>query len=119
MRAESNLTTVVASVNAFIATAQEQARDGLSWTEFGRLLVDLLYLAVAGLDAVASLSGPEKKGVALSAVTVLFDTFADKCVPMPVYAVWLLLRPGTRVLILSLAAGAIEAILPISRNAPT
>lgn len=112
------LIAVAASVHAFMDRARDQARDGLTWTEFGRLLVELLRLVVAGLDAVTSLTGPEKKVVALTAVGALFDTFADRCVPVTVYPVWLVLRPGTRVLILSLAAGAIEALLPLTRSAP-
>lgn len=116
MNAGDNLTTVVAQANAFLATAREQARDGLTWAEFGRLLVQLLHLLVAGLDCVTTLTGPEKKAVALTAAATLFDTFADRCVPVTVYPVWLVLRPGTRVLILSLAAGGVEALLAISRS---
>jgi hypothetical protein len=118
MNAGESLTTVVAQVNAFLASAREQARDGLTWAEFGRLLVGLLHLAVAGLDAVSTLTGPEKKSVALTAAGALFDGFADRCVPVTLYPVWLILRPGTRVLILSLAAGGVEALLAISRSAP-
>lgn len=117
MNAGDTLTVVVAKANAFLETAREQARDGLTWAEFGRLLVGLLYLVVAGLDAVTTMSGSEKKAIALTAAASLFDTFADRCVPVAVYPVWLVLRPGTRVLILSLAAGGVEALLRISRSA--
>ena len=116
MNAGESLTTVVAQVNAFLAAAREQARDGLTWAEFGRLLVGLLHLAVAGLDAVSTLTGPEKKSVALTAAATLFDTFADLCVPAVAYPAWLLVRPAVRTLILALASGGVEALLPITRS---
>ena len=116
MNATNNLVTVVSQANAFLEVAREQARDGLTWAEFGRLLVGLLHLVVAGLDAVSTLTGPEKKSVALTAAATLFDTFADLCVPVTLYPVWLILRPGTRVLILALASGGVEALLPITRS---
>jgi hypothetical protein len=116
--AADNLQTVAAKANAFLAAAREQAADGLTWAEFGRLLVQLLHLLVAGLEAVTTLSGAEKKAVVLTAAAALFDSFADKCVPLTVWPAWLLIRPATRVLILSLAAGAIEALLAITRRDP-
>lgn len=116
MNAVENVTTVATRVSAFLASAREQANDGLTWQEFGRLLVELLHLLVASLDAVSNLSGAEKKAIALTAVGALFDQFADRCVPLTVYPVWVILRPGTRVLIVSLAAGAVEALLQITRS---
>lgn len=103
-------------VAAFFASAREQARDGLTWVEFGRLLVQLLYLSVSALDAVATLSGPQKREIVLVAAASLFDTLADKAVPPTAWPAWLLVRPATRVLVISLAAGAIEALLKISRS---
>lgn len=119
MNAADTITTVAAKVNAFLVGARDQARDGLTWAEFGRLLVELLYLAVAALDAVQGLSGPEKKSIALTAVAALFDSFADKAVPIPAWPAWLIIRPAVRLLILSISAGAIEAILRISRSPVT
>jgi len=116
MNAGESLTTVVAQVNAFLASAREQARDGLTWAEFGRLLVGLLHMAVAGLDAVSTLTGPEKKSVVLTAAATLFDTFADLCVPVTLYPFWLAGRPIVRTLILALASGGVEALLPITRS---
>lgn len=114
---ENTLPTVVAAVNAFLASVREQAADGLSWTEFGRLLVQLLHLIVAGLDAVSTMSGAEKKAIALTAAASLFDSFADRCVPLTAWPAWLLIRPAVRLLVLSLASGAVEALLRISRGA--
>ena len=116
MDATNNLSAVVARANAFLETAREQASDGLTWQEFGRLLVQLLYLLVSGLDAVAGMSGPEKKQIVLIGATALFDRFADLCVPAVAYPAWLLVRPIVRTLILALASGGVEALLPITRS---
>jgi len=116
MIAEESIATVSARLNVFFASAREQAKDGLSWQEFGRLLVQLLWMAVEGLDAVASLTGPQKREVTLTAAAVLFDTLADKAVPVATWPAWMLLRPAARLLVLSLAAGAVEALLRISRS---
>jgi hypothetical protein len=53
----------------------------------------------------------------MAAAAVLFDTLADKAVPVAAWPAWVILRPATRVLVLSLAAGAVEALLRISRSA--
>ena len=116
MNAADNMTTIATQVSVFLTSAHEQAKDGLTWSEFGRLLVELLHLMVASLDAVTSLTGQEKKAIVLTAVAALFDQFADRCVPLAVYPAWLLVRPGTRVLIVSIAAGATEALLQITRS---
>jgi hypothetical protein len=116
VNATNNLATVVSQANAFLETAREQAKDGLTWQEFGRLLVQLLYLLVSGLDAVATMTGPEKKVIALTAVSALFDRFADLCVPAVAYPAWLIVRPAVRTLILALASGGVEALLPITRS---
>lgn len=117
MEAAADLLAVTARVNVLLATAREQAKDGLTWQEFGRLLVQLLYIAVDGLEAVSSLTGPQKREVAVTAAAVLFDSLADRCVPMAAWPAWMLIRPATRLLVLSLAAGAVEALLRITRSA--
>jgi len=104
-------------VAAFIAAARASAVDGLTWAEFGQLLVALLHLVVSGLDTVAGMTGPQKRDFALAAAAALFDTFADRCVPIVAYPVWLAIRPAIRLLVLSLSAGAVESLLRISRSA--
>jgi hypothetical protein len=111
----TTLHAVVERANAFLASAREQAADGLTWAEFGRLLVSLLHLLVAGLDAVATMTGAEKKAIVLTAAATLFDTFAGRCVPLVLTPVWLVARSPIRLLILALASGAVEAILPTVR----
>jgi hypothetical protein len=107
----------VASAKAFIAAAQSAAADGLTWQEFGTLMVALLHLLVEQCDAISSMTGDEKKALVLSAVADLFDSLADKCVPLPLYPFYVLARPAIRSLVLALAGGAIEQLLHIVRSA--
>ena len=104
-------------VSQFIATAKDAAADGLTWGEFGELLLALLRIVTAFLDDVATMTGAEKKAFALDAVARLFDAVADHAVPVAVYPIWILARPAVRSLVLALAGGVIEQLLPIVRLA--
>jgi hypothetical protein len=101
-------------VTAFIASARVAAADGITWAEFGELAVALLRLSIDWVD-VARLPGPEKKAAVLAAVAVLFDQVADKAVPAYAFPVWLLVKPAVRSLLLALASGAVETLLPLVR----
>lgn len=104
-------------VSTFVAASRSAAADGLTWSEFGELLLALLRLVVSILDGVTTLSGGEKKAFALDAVARLFDAVADYAVPVTLYPIWLLARPAVRSLVLALAGGVIEQLLPILRAA--
>lgn len=104
-------------VTAFLASARGKAAGGLTVAEFGGLVVELLRLAVSGLDAVATLDGPAKRAWALSCVATLFDTVADRCVPLPARPVWWLVRPSVRSLVIAAAGGALEVVLKLTRSA--
>lgn len=101
---------------AFVTTAQAAAAGGITWVEFGELLVALLRLAVETLEQTASLTGPEKKALVLEAAAALFDAVADRAVPALAWPVWILVRPAVRSLVLALADGAIEQILQLVRS---
>ena len=108
---------VFTKIDAFISAARSAAGDGLSWAEFGELLVALLHLAVAALDAVTSMTGEEKKAAVLDGVGRLFDAVAGRCVPLVLWPIWGLVRGPVRLLVLALASGAVEQILPLVRLA--
>jgi hypothetical protein len=108
---------VLTKIDAFISAARSSAADGLTWAEFGELLVALLHLAVAALDAVGGMTGEEKKGAVLDGVAALFDAVADRCVPLMLWPLWGLCRGPVRLLVLALASGAVEQILPLVRLA--
>ena len=97
-------------IKAFLTTAKLSAVDGLTWSEFGELLVALLRLGV-GAAELLNVPGPERKELVLEAAAVLFDTVADKCVPLVLWPIWMLARASVRSLVLELASGAIEQIL--------
>jgi hypothetical protein len=104
-------------ITTYIASAKVAAADGLTWSEFGELLLALLRLVVSALDSVATLSGREKKAMAIDAVARLFDAVADYAVPVTLYPIWLVARPAVRSLVLALAGGVIEQLLPLVRLA--
>lgn len=104
------------AVQTFLADARTKAAGGLTVAEFGDLVVGLLRLAVAGLDTIATLDGPAKKAWALAAVGTLFDTVADKAVPLWLWPAWLVLRPAVRALVLAAAGGALEQVLILTRG---
>jgi hypothetical protein len=104
-------------ITTYIASAKVAAADGLTWSEFGEMLLALLRLVVSALDSVATLSGREKKFMAIDAVARLFDAVADYAVPVSLYPIWLVARPAVRSLVLALAGGVIEQLLPLVRLA--
>jgi hypothetical protein len=116
MAAGSRYTDVVNAAKAYIVTAKVAAADGLTWVEFGELLIGLLRLAVQAAD-VLDAPGEEKKKVVLEAAAALFDSLADRAVPTVLWPIWILARPSVRSLVLALASGAVEQILPMTRAA--
>ena len=105
------------AVLAFIASARLNAAGGLTVAEFGSLVVEVIRLAVAGLDTISTLDKPGKKAWALACVGALFDAVADACVPFAAKPVWWLIRPAVRSLVLAAAGGALEQILALTRAA--
>lgn len=105
-----------AAIANYIDQAKAKARDGLTWVEFGELLVSLLRLACRLVDLL-QVSGAAKKAIVLQGVASLFDAVADFCVPIWALPVWVLARTPVRALVLALASGAVEALLPLVRIA--
>lgn len=105
------------AVLALIAGARDKARGGLTVSEFGSLVVEVIRLAVAGLDTISTLDGAAKKTWALACVGTLFDAVADSCVPTLAWPVWFVLRPAVRTLVIAAAGGALEQILVLTRAA--
>lgn len=106
---------LLSKVHAFVEAAKSAAGGGLTWAEFGDLMLALLRLVVTALDTVGTMSGAEKKALALEAVASLFDAVADKAVPAVAWPVWILLRAPIRSLVVAIASGAIEQLLPLVR----
>lgn len=116
LSAGSQFTDVVNAAKAYIRVATLATRDGLTWAEFGELLVGLLRLAVQAAD-VLDVPGEQKKAVVMEAAAALFDALADRAIPTVMWPVWMLIRSPVRSLVLALASGAVEQILPLVRAA--
>jgi hypothetical protein len=116
IRAASRFEDVLAAGRAYVLTARLAAADGITWAEFGELLTGLLRVLTQMADLL-TLPGPEKKIIVLSAAGRLFDAVADKCVSPWLWAFWVVVRPSVRTLVLAMAAGSIEQILPLVRSA--
>jgi hypothetical protein len=54
----------------------------------------------------------------LEAAAALFDALAPMAVPVVAYPFWLIVRPAVRALVLAIASGAIEQLLPVVRSNP-
>jgi hypothetical protein len=107
---------ILDQVYVFIQTAKARAADGLTWAEFGELLLALLRLVVPALEGVRLMSGAEKKAFALDAVGRLFDATADYAIPVAAYPLWVLARPAVRALVLAIAGGVLEQYLAFIRG---
>jgi hypothetical protein len=103
-------------VKVFVASARVAAADGLTWIEFGELLVALLRVVITALDEVRNMTGPEKKQAAVDAAAMLFDAVADYAIPLAAVPIWIIVRPAVRSLVLALAAGAVEPLLQLVRS---
>jgi hypothetical protein len=102
-------------VKAFIQSAARASAQGITWAEFGELFVALMRLAIRTLDGMKHLTGSEKKEIVLHAVGVLFDNVAHKAVPAVLWPLWLVSRGAIRSLIVAVAGGAVEILLPMVR----
>jgi hypothetical protein len=113
--AASRFTDVLAASRAYVLTARLAAADGITWAEFGELLTGLLRVLTEAAE-VLTVPGEEKKAFAVDAAGKLFDAVADRCVSPWVWAFWFTIRPSVRSLVLAIAAGSVEQILPLVRS---
>jgi hypothetical protein len=107
---------VFTKAQTFIAEAKAAASDGLTWSEFGELLVKLIRLVASGLEEISGMAGPAKRAMVVETVGMLFDAVADRCVPLVVYPVWVVARPAARALLVAIAGGILEQFLPLMRG---
>jgi len=87
-------------------------------TEFGELLTGLLRVLTQAAE-ILTIPGDEKKAIVVQGAASLFDAVADKCVSPWFWAFWVAIRPSVRSLVLAIAAGSIEQILPLVRSSHT
>lgn len=106
----------MARAEVFLRAAREAAADGLTWSEFGELLVALMRTLISACDTVTSLDGAAKKALVLESAGQLFDLLADLCVPIVAWPFWMMCRPFARLLVISLSSGAVEQLLKMTRG---
>ena len=116
VQATQDLSVLGDKISAFIAIAQLKARNGLTLSEFGELVVALLRVVMSTVDSLPA-EGAEKKQWAIDAVAALFDSLADGCVPVLAWPIWILIKPAARSILLLVVSGAIESLLPLVRIA--
>ena len=104
-------------VQAFFVAADLKAKEGLTVAEFGELFLALMRLAIEAADALSA-AGDQKKQLVLDALGELFDSLADKAVPLYAYPFWILAKPAIRAMLMALASGAIEVVLKLVRGQP-
>jgi hypothetical protein len=114
--ATTDLFSLADKVRAFVATARSAAAGGVTVSEFAELTVSLLKIAMSAADAIP-VDGADRKVFVLNAVALLFDNVADRCIPTLAWPVWLIVKPAARQLLLLVASGAIESLLPLVRKA--
>lgn len=107
--------TVTEQVRAYISNAKVLAKDGLTVAEFGELATDLMRVLVAAMDSIDA-AGAKKKQWLLAAIGALFDEVVDKCVPLPAYPFWIMVKPAAKRVLLHFAGGAVEVILQMYRS---
>lgn len=116
LAAAGSVQQVLDKIRAFIDSAIVMAQDGLTLSEFGELSVALLRVTIDAVDSIP-IDGPSKKAWVLEAIGLLFDAVADKVIPLPIYPIWILLRSPVKSLVLAVAGGAVESLLPLVRLA--
>lgn len=112
--AAGNVAQVLDKIRAYVASAQSLASDGITLSEFSELAVGLLRVTMAAVESIP-IDGPSKKAWVLEAIAMLFDSTADKLIPIVLWPAWIVFKPAVRSLVLAAAGGAVEAILPLLR----
>ena len=92
-----------------------RAKDGLTVAEFAEIALATMRLAVAAADE-SPMESSQKKDWVLEIVAAAFDQFAGLAVPVTLWPVWVIAKPALRALCLSLASGAIEFMLTVTRG---
>lgn len=103
-------------IEEFLTVTRARVKDGITAADLSQITLGGMRLAIALLDRV-NMPGADKKGEVLKLVAYLFDEFSDACVPFAGKPVWWVVKPAVRALVLSMASGAVEFLLPVVRSA--
>lgn len=103
-------------VTAYILEIRKRVSDGLTIAELCELTISAMRLAIACVDEL-NLEGSHKKQIVTDLAASLFDEFSPLLVPSVLRPVWWVVKPPLRSLVLALAAGAVEGLIPLVRSA--
>lgn len=107
---------VLDQISDYIELCRLRVKSGITAAELTELAVSGMRLAIRLLD-VLNLPGEQKKAEVLKLVAYFFDNWSDACVPLVARPLWWLVKPAARVLVMSLASGAVDALVPLVRSA--
>mgnify|MGYP005687250971 CR=1 FL=1 len=107
--------TPASRLGMFLSDVNKRASDGLSLQDFSAIFFDSLRLAISAVEAIP-VEGTERKKMVMDFAGTMFDKYADKIIPIYVYPFWIVVKPAARMLLMSVAAGAVESILPLVRE---
>jgi len=101
-------------VTAYIAATREKAADGLTIAELVELTIGAMRLAIAAIDEL-DMAGDAKKQLVTDLAGNMWDEFGRLLLPAALRPAFWLLGPTLRSLVIALAAGAVDALLPLVR----
>lgn len=105
---------ILTQIEEFLTVTRARVKDGITVADLSQITLGGMRLVIGLLDQV-SMPGADKKAEVLKLVAYLFDNFADSCVPFLSQPVWWMVKPVVRSLVLSIASGAVEFLLPVVR----
>ena len=108
--------TYLEQIAAFLDAVRTRARDGITVSDLTQSTVDAMRLTINLLETVNGMTGDQKKAEVMKLVAYVFDTFSDACVPVLAKPVWWIVKPAVRLLVMQVASGMVESLLPMVRG---
>jgi len=103
-------------VTTYIAAARELAADGLTIAELVELTIGAMRLAIAAIDEL-EMAGDAKRQLVTELAGSIWDEFGRLLLPSALRPAFWVIGPPLRSLVIALAAGAVDALLPLVRIA--
>ena len=103
-------------VTTYIAAVRQKAADGLTIAELVELTIGAMRLAIAAIDEL-DMAGDSKKQLVTELAGSIWDEFGRLLLPSTLRPAFWVIGPTLRSLVIALAAGAVDALLPLVRIA--
>ncbi len=102
-------------VHVYINEFRTRVGDGLTLSELCEITLGGMRLAIAFADEL-DVGHEEKKNIVSKLAVSLFDEFGYLVLPLPLKPLWWIIKPTLRSLVMALAGGAVETLLPLVRT---